>query len=155
MRSLTLFMTCLLVYACNPVRQILRSPEKTQEVVDSYLKYHKIKSDTVLAIQPGETIIDTVEQYIRVIPDTIHIPGTNTRETIYRYITKSRTDTLRVRIRDREFEDGLQRQNTTQAVLLDQQAATIKSWKRYAWITWIAIAAVILLLILLRGRRAA
>ena len=110
------------VFACNPVKQVLKDDKKTQAVVDSFLLRHPYKNDTLTQYLPGKT--DTLAQYFT-LRDTIteKVPcDTFTKTTTggttvkvdkdgkltvsndsLKYYSYVRTDTLKTLIKDREL----------------------------------------------------
>jgi hypothetical protein len=51
----------LVTLACNPVKRVLKSDTMTQQVVDSFIKKHPVKNDTITSYITGKT--DTVIQH--------------------------------------------------------------------------------------------
>lgn len=54
------FLLFLSIIACNPVKQVLKSPDKTQKVVDGYLKIHPFVNDTTEHFTPGDTTTEII-----------------------------------------------------------------------------------------------
>jgi hypothetical protein len=89
----------LLMFGCNPVKQVLKSKERTEKVVRQYVKDNPQKNDTLFV--PGEVIrLDTT------IYDTVPLPyPVNHRYTETRVIKEHSRDTIKVI--DRTFIDAL------------------------------------------------
>jgi hypothetical protein len=88
---------------CNPVKQVLKSPEKTEEVVVEYVKRNPQKNDTVYKYLPG----DTIETY-QVIYDSVKLPyPVNHKYTEVRTIERTIVDTVKIEVIDRKFIDAL------------------------------------------------
>lgn len=135
----------LLLLSCNPVKRVLRDPEKTLVVVAAYLKNYPIKSDTLYNILPGDTIVNSYYQTdTSYVADTIHKP---VETIITRYLTKTITqrDTLVKTIVDRNLQTILQQQlyacNAVQDQLkLDNEELAGSRNKFRLWF-WLLIAA--------------
>jgi hypothetical protein len=89
----------ILLFGCNPVKQVLKSPEKTDRVVVEYVKNNPPKNDTIFI--PGTaTVKDTT------IFDTIPLAyPVNHKYTETRVIEKRVRDTIT--IIDRSFTEAL------------------------------------------------
>jgi hypothetical protein len=113
MKHLSLLTLVILTLACNPVKQVLKSESKTQQVIEAYIKTHPFKNDTILTVLPGDTIttekIDTITQTIyKTIKDTVYATKTN---TVTRVIEKRITDTVRETVNNYDLVNELKREN--------------------------------------------
>jgi len=87
------------VSSCNPVKQVLKSKERTEKVVREYVKENPPKNDTTFI--KGDTLTLT-----RVIVDSVPLPyPVNHKYTETHYIDRTITDTIKVI--DRSFIDAL------------------------------------------------
>jgi hypothetical protein len=60
-------------YCCNPVKQVLKSNDKTQQVVDKWLECNPVKIDTNYVYKPGDTITHLLIGYdTTVLRDTLN-----------------------------------------------------------------------------------
>jgi Na+/melibiose symporter-like transporter len=86
----------LMMFGCNPVKQVLKSKERTAQVVREYIRENPAKNDTIF--KPGEVIrLDTV------IYDSVPVPyPVNHRYTETHYIKEHSRDTME--IMDKKFE---------------------------------------------------
>jgi uncharacterized protein YcfL len=119
----------LFLAGCNPVKQVLRSPEKTLVVVDKYLQKFPIHSDTTYIKVPGDSTVSTIfTSDTTVVHDT-----TNHTETVtvnhYYTTTVHAYDTLKIRYTDRSLEQSLQRSLTATSVALDQRTADLNDMR--------------------------
>lgn len=126
----------LILSSCNPVKKVLRSPDKTLQVVDFYLQKYPLVSDTAFIKLPGDTLItSTTDTLLDIKHDTL------IRDTTYyitKTITKHRVDTLVRTIVDRKLQTELQNQNMRYKILLDEQTlkATEEKKKARSWFWW-------------------
>lgn len=88
----------IMLYCCNAEKKVLRSPDKTQNVVNAWLKAHPLKIDTNFVYIPGDTTTTLLVNY-----DTTTVKDTVTN-LVERVVTKTKTvtntvhDTVRVTI---------------------------------------------------------
>ncbi len=133
------------VFSCNPVKQVLRSPEKTLTVVGEYLKHAPaIKSDTQYVSIPGDTITTTINTSDTLTEfDTLHTP----EKIITHYITKTitRTDTLKIKIIDRQLTSALQQQLAASQTSIDQlnkdNAVLLTNRNKFRLWFWLLVSA--------------
>ena len=116
---LILLWILLLLIGCNPVKQVLKSPEKTGRVVVEYVKNNPPKNDTIFI--PGTvTVKDTT------IFDTIPLAyPVNHKYTETRVIEKRVRDTIT--IIDRSFTEAL----ATRLKALEVQVSDLKTDRDY------------------------
>lgn len=97
--GIIVLMLLLSLFSCNPVKQVLKSKEKTEKVVRQYVKDNPPKNDTMFI--PGEVIrLDTT------IYDSVPVPyPVNHKYTEKHYIKEHSRDTIKVI--DRTFIDLL------------------------------------------------
>jgi hypothetical protein len=102
---------------CNPVKQVLKSPEKTEQVVVEYVKRNPVKNDTIYI--PG----DTITTY-DVIYDSVKLPyPVNHKYTEIRTIEHTIRDT--VEIIDRKLLGALEKR-------VDKLEKDLTHWKNLA-----------------------
>jgi hypothetical protein len=90
---------------CNPVKQVLKSPEKTEAVVVEYVKRNPPKNDTNYVYMPGDTI-----ETFQVIYDSVKLPyPVNHKYTEVRTIERTIVDTVEVTIIDRKLLGALEK----------------------------------------------
>jgi hypothetical protein len=90
---------------CNPVKQVLKSPEKTEAVVVEYVKRNPPKNDTNYIYLPG----DTIETY-QVIYDSVRLPyPVNHKYTEVRTIERTIVDTVKQTVIDRTLLGALEK----------------------------------------------
>lgn len=69
------FLLTFFLFSCNAVKTVINSADKTQKVVDHYLKIHPFTNDTSYRFSPGDTsveIIDNVDTaYTLQLTDTL------------------------------------------------------------------------------------
>jgi hypothetical protein len=135
-------MASLLYFAtmgCNPVKQVLKSQERTEEVVRDYVKKNPPKNDTLFI--PGEVIHrDTT------IRDSIPLPyPVNHRYTETRIIEQMVRDTIKVI--DRSFIDALNNRLTKIETQFVEMKADRDKWKSAAQIRLYWLLALIALII--------
>jgi hypothetical protein len=113
-----------LVFGCNPVKQVLKSKERTAQVVREYIKDNPAKNDTIF--KPGEVIrLDTV------IRDSIPLPYPVThRYTEKHYIKEHSRDTIT--IVDKTFETLLNARLTKLETEFTQMKADRDYWRAEA-----------------------
>jgi hypothetical protein len=118
-KILLLSILFILVAGCNPVKQVLKSKERTAQVVREYIKDNPAKNDTIF--KPGEVIrLDTT------IYDTIPLPyPVNHKYTETHYIKEHSRDTIE--IMDRKFEKFFNDRLTA----LEKQFAEMKADRDY------------------------
>jgi hypothetical protein len=126
----------LILSSCNPVKKVLRSPEKTLQVVDFYLQKYPLISDTAFIRLPGDTLItSTTDTLLDIKNDTL------IRDTTY-YITKTftkyRVDTLVRTIVDRKLQTELQNQNMRLKIQNEELEKRLSDEKKKAksWFWW-------------------
>lgn len=133
----------LILSSCDPVKKVLRSPDKTLQVVEFYLTKYPIMNDTSWIKLPGDTLIEsTVDTVLDLQRDTLLL---DTTYYITKTVTKYRVDTLVRTIVDRKLQTELQKQNVRLGILLDEQkekTATEQKDKR-KWKLWFIIICVI------------
>jgi hypothetical protein len=89
---------------CNPVKQVLKSPEKTEAVVVEYVKRNPPKNDTNYVYVPGDTI-----ETFQVVYDSVRLPfPVNHRYTEKHYIDRIIVDTVKQTVIDRSFMAALE-----------------------------------------------
>lgn len=149
------FILLLLLVSCNPVKQVLRSPERTLAVVDNYLKRYPIKSDTTIITVPGDTTTR-----IEVYYDTIHnrydsVVLRDVTKTVY--VSKYIHDTTRITIRDNKAQETLQRTVIAQQVSIDQWKGETNiykqeadKWKLHFWVIVAALGVTGLIALILK-----
>jgi len=138
---------CLLFFACNPVKRVLRSPEKTLVVVDSYLQHYPITSDTVYKTIRGDSVTtiggytdtsysdilenDYVGGGIDVGGNAVWISPNTVTKVVTKYLTKTIkvTDTVKQTIIDRTFQTALQRDLAGKGVAIDQLSKDVQEMK--------------------------
>lgn len=120
-----LFMAMMvLLFGCNPVKQVLKSQEKTEEVVRQYVKTNPPKNDT--AFIPGDTLTIT-----KVVVDSIPLPyPVNHKYTETHYIDRTITDT--VKVIDRSFIDALNNRLSKLELEFAEMQADRDRWKSAA-----------------------
>jgi hypothetical protein len=102
--ALMVLLFYLATTGCNPVKQVLKSPEKTEQVVVEYVKRNPVKNDTIYI--PG----DTITTY-DVIYDSVKLPyPVNHKYTEIRTVEHTITDT--VEIIDRKLLGALEKRVT-------------------------------------------
>jgi hypothetical protein len=156
MKHLSLLTLVILALACNPVKQVLKSESKTQQVIEAYIKTHPFKNDTILTVLPGDTIttekIDTITQTIyKTIKDTVYATKTN---TVTRVIEKRITDTVRESVNNYDFVNALNKQNENlkqegirkdeQNKILKEQVAEWKSTARSRNVKFFSLLAIVI-----------
>lgn len=63
----------IVLCCCNPVKQVLKSNDKTQQVVDKWLERNPVKIDTAYVYKPGDTITHLLVGYdTTVMRDTLN-----------------------------------------------------------------------------------
>jgi hypothetical protein len=88
----------IVLYCCNSEKKVLRNPEKTQNVVNAWLKAHPLKIDTNFVYIPGDTTTTLLIGY-----DTTTVRDTVTN-LVEKIVTKTKTvtntvhDTVKVTI---------------------------------------------------------
>ena len=118
-RQMRVLIIILLFASCNPVKQVLKSPEKTDRVVVEYVKNNPPKNDT-LYIPGTVTVKDTT------IYDTIPLPyPVNHKYTETRVIEKRVRDTIT--IIDRSFTEAL----ATRLKALEVQVSDLRADRDY------------------------
>lgn len=134
----------LLFISCNPVKQVLRSPEKTLVVVDKYLQQYPIVSDTLYQTIKGDSIVNVITQN-----DTSYIHDSITNErVITKYLTRivSKTDTTVKTIIDRTFQMTLQREVAAKGAVLDQREKDLSDMKasrnKFRLWFWVLVGAI-------------
>jgi len=118
---------CLVFFACNPVKQVLRSPEKTLVVVDNYLQHYPITSDTVYKTIQGDSVTTVLAT-----TDTAYVHDSVTNErVITKYLSRtvSKTDTVVKTVIDRTFQTTLQRDLAGKGVAIDQLNRDVQEMK--------------------------
>ena len=111
----------VLIFGCNPVKQVLKSQEKTEEVVRQYVKTNPPKNDT--AFIPGDTLTIT-----KVVVDSIPLPyPVNHKYTETHYIDRTVTDT--VKVIDRSFIDALNNRLSKLELEFAEMQADRDRWK--------------------------
>lgn len=135
----------LILSSCgNPVKKVLRSPEKTLQVVDFYLQKYPLINDTTFIKLPGDTLIEsTVDTVLDLQRDTLLL---DTTYYITKTVTKYRVDTLVRTIVDRKLQTELQNQNMRYKILLDEQTlkATEEKKKAKSWFWWFIGACIVI-----------
>lgn len=113
-----------LLFGCNPVKQVLKSKEKTETVVREYVKDNPPKNDTLFI--PGEVVFrDTT------IRDSIPLPyPVNHKYTETRIIEQHIRDTIKVI--DRSFIDALNTRLTTLEKEFTEMKADRDYWRSEA-----------------------
>jgi hypothetical protein len=90
---------------CNPVKQVLKSPEKTEAVVVEYVKRNPPKNDTNYVYMPGDTI-----ETFQVIYDSVRLPyPVNHKYTEIRTIERTVVDTIKETVIDRSMMAALEK----------------------------------------------
>ena len=114
----------LAIGGCNPVKQVLKSQQKTEEVVREYVKTNPPKNDT--AFIPGDTLTIT-----KVVRDSIPLPyPVNHKYTETHYIDRTITDT--VKVIDRSFIDALNNRLSKLELEFAEMKADRDKWKGMA-----------------------
>lgn len=120
----SLMVISLFFIGCNPVKKVLQSPEKTQEVVAEYVKRNPQKNDTTYL--PGDTVTIT-----SIIVDSVPLPyPVNHKYTETRYIDRTITDT--VKVIDRTFIDALSNRLKALEVQVSDLRVEVQEWKSKA-----------------------
>lgn len=114
----------LLFASCNPVKQVLKSKEKTETVVREYVKVNPPKNDTLFI--PGEVIrLDTT------IYDSVKVPYPVDHKYVEKhYIKEHSRDTIKVI--DRSFIDLLNTRLTNLEKAFVEMKADRDYWKSEA-----------------------
>lgn len=134
----------LILSSCgNPVKKVLRSPEKTLQVVDFYLQKYPLINDTTFIKLPGDTLIEsTVDTVLDLQRDTLLL---DTTYYITKTVTKYRVDTLVRTIVDRKLQTELQNQNMRWKLQNDELEKKIGEEKKEKrkWRLWFIIVCII------------
>jgi hypothetical protein len=96
--SIALFI-CMVACYCNPEKRVLRSPDKTQHVVEAWMKTQNFKADTVFSFLPGDT---TTTLLISYDTTTVHDTATHIIEKLItqtRVVTNNIHDTVKVTLK--------------------------------------------------------
>lgn len=125
-----LIILILATAACNPVKQVLKSQEKTEKVVQKYMADHPSKPDTV-HLAGRDTIL--VRQSVKI--DTIPLPYP-VKERYTETITRDRVihDTLVITKCD--GLEAVQKQVKELTDRLDRAEEKAGWWQKACLITW-------------------
>lgn len=139
------FWLILFFAACSPVKQVLRSPEKTLAVVGEYLKRYPLSSETKYQILPGDSIVSVdVRTDTLYIYDSAHtLPQKVVTQNIIKTIVK--TDTVLKTTIDRQGLIALQQQLVAKDIQLVQMQedhdALLQSRNQFRLWFWLIVAA--------------
>jgi len=142
MRKLLLI---LVLFGCNPVKQVLRDPEKFNHVASEVIRQGYCANDTTVIVKSDTIIkIDSlieVRSDTTIINDTAYVTMWNTRNYIKTFIVH---DTLRSVIVDNARVKQLQTDidNITKQSEQHKQEATMRLY-------WFIIACVVILFLIL------
>jgi hypothetical protein len=138
-KRLIALLSIVLLAACNPVKQVLKSKEKTDEVVRQYVKENPPKNDTTFI--PGEVIFrDTT------IRDSVPLPyPVNHRYTETRIIEQHIRDTIKVI--DRSFIEALNNRLEKLESEFTEMKADRDRWKSAAQIRLYWLLGLILIIV--------
>jgi hypothetical protein len=133
------FLFYIALNGCNPVKQVLKSPEKTEAVVVEYVKRNPPKNDTTFL--PGDTLTITT-----VVKDSVKLPfPVNHRYTETHYIDRTITDTIKVI--DRSFIDALNNRLTALEKEFTEMKADRDKWKSAAQVRLYWLIGLLLLIL--------
>jgi hypothetical protein len=123
-RFTILILLAFLMFGCNPVKQVLKSKERTERVVRQYVKENPPTNDTIFI--PGEVVrLDTT------IYDTVPLPyPVNHRYTEKHYIKEHSRDTLK--IVDKTFEQLLNNRLTKLETEFEAMKTERNHWRSEA-----------------------
>lgn len=151
MRYLVVFICFFFIgYGCNPVKRVLKSTEKTQQVVDAWLQRTPIGTDTAYKYLPGDTVTQILIGYdtAYIKGDTVHKVDTiKIKERAIKLLTVR--DTLVKTITDNRLVTGCQTAlNNALLAKKDSDALAVKwKWKFWGLLAIIVIAGLVYLLI--------
>lgn len=127
-------MLVMIALACNPVKQVLKSESKTQQVIEAYIKTHPFKNDTILTVVPGDTIttekVDTLTVSVTTIQkDTVRITKTN---IVTRLVERRITDTVKETINNYDLVNELKREGIKKDERIKILGESVAEWKSAA-----------------------
>ena len=138
-RNIIIFAAILLI-GCNPVKKVLKDPEKVQAVVADWIINNPMPSDTVY--KAGDTVtlvrdsvrVDTSIRYEYREDTLIEIR----ERVITKIVEKVKTVTDTVTITDRRIEQMLRDKIKAQDKIITDQKAKIKTLNNERWL-WRAL----------------
>jgi hypothetical protein len=147
----------IVLYCCNAEKRVLNDTDKTQHVVNAWMKKQNFKTDTVLRYLPGDTTTTLLISYdTTTVRDTV----TNIVEkqvTKTKVITNTVHDTVRVEIKNNDLLNACQDALKNNGIVLEEhrlgeKAEMIRAglWKLRFWVAISTFALLVALVVAIK-----